>query len=962
MTERMIWERFEASRKKGAPERSPIYVQGMFGIGDNLHQRAIIRELMKENEVWIKSCHFSLYHDLVAKGLKVVFQPTSLRAQARTIVRERSQFHPATYPKEVNWKRIWYNKPDIDLNGTILASMFAEFNMKPEWPDFSLPIHQDWRPKAEELLRGWRPDKPVMIYRPIVRRKEWNGETRNPLPEVYKAVYRAIKEQFFAISIADLQANQEWIVGEEQPADVKIHDGSMDFPTLAALFSMVDLVVSPAGFAPILAQATGTPSIVVYGGRESFKSTDIAGVHLAPTLGIDPDNPCDCHSSTHQCNKTTDVPRAVAKARGFALRFSTAKPRFPVLAAAKETSRVLLVKAKEMIVPSQPPRVLIFATTYVEDEDRMELTRLWVRMHSNLNPECDILLVDSQSPKMKLGAIERFTTYQLGKTAKRMYYNFPDNVGHLSRKGRDGWGRAFCFGLDAAVDGRYDYVVHIEGDSLFRKPLKPIIQDMMVRRTKVLSVPVRGMRYEQASWVETGLMLFDVGYLIESNFAEQYNWKIRTVRPTPEIVVRAMLGADLTMAPWKALRGDKSQIDHQNILDLGLDWVTHCHNDKWVYERYAEAYGGVPREQKVTERLKLNLGCGSNKLEGWENYDADVDITKSLPWPADSAQFILIEHCVEHVSYHEAVGFFEEAMRVLVPGGTLRVTVPSLEQVAKNGTQEYYQFVSKWGGEATKKGAMKALIFAHGHKQAWTESLMRCTLEYVGFIGVLPRSQGGSDIKELRGVEGHWRVIGTRFDRIESMAFEATKPGITKATETKRVAIVLGGGESVDSDYTEAIKLCAEAESDPIVFYINDQIPRFDGPGVAVSLHPEKLEVWLNERKEKALPSPDQVWAHSKGAPRANGQVTDHTDDWAGSSGLFAVKVALELGYRKIILCGVPMDPVQKHFIRHAYWNAVHPFRPAWERNHQKIAPYVRSFSGWTAQRLGRPSVEFLRS
>ena len=83
-------------------------------------------------------------------------------------------------------------------------------------------------------------------------------------------------------------------------------------------------------------------------------------------------------------------------------------------------------------------------------------------------------------------------------------------------------------------------------------------------------------------------------------------------------------------------------------------------------------------EQSPTGLL-LNLGCGTNKLSGWLNHDADVDVTQPLPWGEGAAYYIFIEHCIEHVSCHQAIGFFEEAFRVLSPGGVLRVVVLSVE-------------------------------------------------------------------------------------------------------------------------------------------------------------------------------------------------------------------------------------------------------------------------------------------
>ena len=214
-------------------------------------------------------------------------------------------------------KKIWYNKPDIDRHGSILMSMFGEFGLKPERPDFSLPIRQDWAEEAERLISEWKPEKPICVLRQIVIRREWDGASRNPDEKAYRHLFMSIRERFFVVSIADLDPTAEVIVGAELPSDVKFHKGELDFGVMAALFARASLVFSPAGFGPVLAQAVGTPVIAVYGGRESYRTTEAAGAHLAPTLGIDPINPCDCHSHRHNCDKTIDVPLSVERVKAF---------------------------------------------------------------------------------------------------------------------------------------------------------------------------------------------------------------------------------------------------------------------------------------------------------------------------------------------------------------------------------------------------------------------------------------------------------------------------------------------------------------------------------------------------------------------------------------------------------------------------------------------------------------------
>lgn len=131
--------------------------------------------------------------------------------------------------------------------------------------------------------------------------------------------------------------------------------------------------------------------------------------------------------------------------------------------------------------------------------------------------------------------------------------------------------------------------------------------------------------------------------------------------------------------------------------------------------------------------------------------------------------------------------------------------------------------------------------------------------------------------------------------------------------------------------------------------------------GIAVTLHPDtnRLGRWLRERKAKNLPDPQEIWAH-KASPH-NG-VTHHTDDWRGSSGLFACAVALKKGHDRIILCGVPMAPNENHYVRKQKWLACPSFVPGWKQKEKQIKPYVRSMSGgYTKELLGEPDADWIK-
>lgn len=201
----------------------------------------------------------------------------------------------------------------------------------------------------------------------------------------------------------------------------------------------------------------------------------------------------------------------------------------------------------------------------MDTENKRKLLEQWISLTSQ-NRECDILVVDSASPII----ISRLQNSRL-----KIKY-FSDNIGHLSRGGRDGWGRAFCYGIEAAIDGGYDYVVHIEGDSLFRLPVEPIIKEM---EGEVLSISVKGTKRREHDWVETGLMFFDVDYLIDTNFIERYNWRDGSYKKypnTPEAIIRQLVGSSLRIAPWNGMRDDCNVLTIDNLKEKNLDWITHC--------------------------------------------------------------------------------------------------------------------------------------------------------------------------------------------------------------------------------------------------------------------------------------------------------------------------------------------------------------------------------------------------
>lgn len=312
------------------------YLQGMHGMGDNLHQRGIVRHLMSRAPVWLETSWPWVYHDLVGPRLHLVAKGAPVAVYARNARREADAFSAQAVPAGAVPLRVQWQATDMRaLAGAERIeerSILAAFCRRVGVPlrdclDFRLPIDADWNAQAQMWIDRWRaariaahpgaPPKPLMIVRPLVERSWWKGCTRrNPDHAVYRQIYEALRPHFFTVSVAELVPGEEWEVGEPLQTDVRLHAGELPMPVLAAVMARAAMVYTSPGFAVILAQAVSTPSIVVHGGYESARSF-AGGAYYTPTLSIEPVTPCECFSHEHPCDKRTDVAAAVRRVGEF---------------------------------------------------------------------------------------------------------------------------------------------------------------------------------------------------------------------------------------------------------------------------------------------------------------------------------------------------------------------------------------------------------------------------------------------------------------------------------------------------------------------------------------------------------------------------------------------------------------------------------------------------------------------
>ena len=206
---------------------------------------------------------------------------------------------------------------------------------------------------------------------------------------------------------------------------------------------------------------------------------------------------------------------------------------------------------------------------------------------------------------------------------------------------------------------------------------------------------------------------------------------------------------------------------------------------------------------------------------------------------------------------------------------------------------------------------------------------------------------------------------------------EVVGSGCEWLDKAERPALVLGGADCVWRDVA-VLETLIGGFWPGLVIAVNDVgevWPRRIDHWATV--HPENLLTprgwenpdkgqhgWLGYRLSQGLTPPGLTWCHAK---RANWPNIDRTlaQMGSGSSGLFGVAVALEVGADAIVLCGISMDD-RPHFAESRKhkpgtpWTGNGAHRRAWTKNLATLKPVVRSMSGWTRELLGPPSPDMV--
>lgn len=184
---------------------------------------------------------------------------------------------------------------------------------------------------------------------------------------------------------------------------------------------------------------------------------------------------------------------------------------------------------------------------------------------------------------------------------------------------------------------------------------------------------------------------------------------------------------------------------------------------------------------------KLHVGCGSRRIAGWVNADVaagvgDValDLHDPNALPAATFQTIYGSHVLEHCWPQDTPGILARLHNALLPGGTLRLSVPDLRLVVKNclDSQVFGDGTAAlsviYGGSFSRTTSAPDL-----HRQAFWKERLTQLLTAAGFVNV--REWGVGQYAEIDALKdwSTWPRDAAGRSSI-SLNMEADRPGTMK--------------------------------------------------------------------------------------------------------------------------------------------------------------------------------------
>ena len=212
--------------------------------------------------------------------------------------------------------------------------------------------------------------------------------------------------------------------------------------------------------------------------------------------------------------------------------------------------------------------------------------------------------------------------------------------------------------------------------------------------------------------------------------------------------------------------------------------------------------------------LCVNIGCGTSAADGWYNIDNSPTIVmsriplarrlfrtpawpknvrrrnvlKGLPFAEGRVDFIYSSHAFEHFTYEQSVALTKECLRVLEPGGILRIVVPDLARLVDDYLADPAPMASHRLIERLLLGHTWRDLLHPGahHSQMFDARSLVAMMREAGFKDPVQRCFGESRIPSMLGVELEERKSESLYVEAEKVLSPGPSPTLLPRVEPNR--------------------------------------------------------------------------------------------------------------------------------------------------------------------------------
>jgi predicted SAM-dependent methyltransferase len=268
----------------------------------------------------------------------------------------------------------------------------------------------------------------------------------------------------------------------------------------------------------------------------------------------------------------------------------------------------------------------------------------------------------------------------------------------------------------------------------------------------------------------------------------------------------------------------------------------------------------------LTNKIRLNIGAGQSNLPGFIPLDIQTgtDASGKLSYGDGTVDEIYCSHCLEHIHHSKVYETLKEWVRVLRPGGRIRIAVPDWEQIFE-----------KYRNGHIDTGLLNAWL--HGthpketdrHQFVGTREEIESMLRSLGIEDIgpwAPEYPDCSTIPDSLNVGGRKRVTVIKDKPVVAMVLSTNRlgftdlyPCVTKLSHAYGWPLYQWGGDNWEKALTGTIKgAIAEVNPDYILTLDFDSV--FEPTEIAAMVdwmqqHPEVMAAWpVQAHRHQNLP------------------------------------------------------------------------------------------------------------